>query len=59
MKRTSTIALPMFILAAPSGEARRRAAAPVPTRSLAIEIAMTSRRNHRCPCTPYFSSTMN
>jgi hypothetical protein len=38
MKRTSTIALAMFLLAAPSGEARRRAAAPVPDRSLAIEF---------------------
>jgi hypothetical protein len=38
MKKTSTIALAMFILAAPFVEARRRAVAPVPDHSLAIEF---------------------
>jgi hypothetical protein len=38
MKRTSTIALAMILLAAPFVEARRRAVAPVPGHALAIEF---------------------
>ena len=38
MKRTSAIALAMFLLAAPFVEARKRAVAPLPNHSLAIEF---------------------